>query len=162
MDQQLSAEIQDSIAKIEAKLKELEQLSALNTNLGQANQALAEAAQNLSSASGQFPPTLTELQSLSDRLGQLAKVLEGSDLAVLAGKVGQLELDLQSVKETLDRLSGDTLDKLQALSIEIGDMKGLINELQAFTRKKATQGTLVVFATSLVVVAAIFAVRFIS
>lgn len=162
MDQQLSAEIQDSIAKIEAKLKELEQLSALNTNLGQANQALAEAAQNLSSASGQFPPTLTELQSLSDRLGQLAKVLEGSDLAVLAGKVGQLELDLQSVKETLDRLSGDTLDKLQALSIEIGEMKGLINELQAFTQKKATQGTLVVFATSLVVLASIFAVRFIS
>ena len=52
MDQQLSAEIQDSIAKIEAKLKELQQLSALNTNLGQANQALAEAAQTLSSAQG--------------------------------------------------------------------------------------------------------------
>ena len=187
MDQQLSAEIQDSIAKIEAKLKELQQLSALNTNLGQANQALAEAAQTLSSASGQFPPTLTELKSLSDRLAQLARVLEGSDLAVLVGKVGQLESDLKSVTETLDRLSaetggklqaisievddiksvlgrssGETSDKLQALSIEVDETKSLINELQAFTQKKATQSNLFVFATSVVVVAAVIAVRFIS
>ena len=187
MDQQLSAEIQDSIAKIEAKLKELQGLSDLNTNLGQANQALADAAQTLSSASGQFPPTLTELKALSDRLAQLARVLEGSDLAVLVGKVGQLESDLKSVSETLDRLSGETGVKLQAISSEVEDIKNAlerssgetsgklqaltidinstkdqINDLQTLIQKKAAQSTLFVVATSAVVIGAIFAVRVIS
>lgn len=186
MDQQLSADIQDSIVKIEAKLKELQGLSDLNKNLGQANQALADAAQTLSSASGQLPPTLTEFKTLSDRLAQLTRSLESSDLTVLADKVGRLESDFASVSATLNRLSAETGGKLQAIGLEVADInnalgrsadeasgkldalstdidnaKGQLKDLQIIIRKTAAQNTLLVLATGVAVIGAIFAVRLI-
>ena len=117
----------------------------------------------------------------------MAVPLEGSDIAVLVGKVSELESDLKLEGETSDRLSGETGGNFQAMNIEVKDIKsvldqsssensrmlqalseeidetqGLIRELQAFTQRKATQNTLFVFATSVGVVAAIFVARFIS
>ena len=187
MDQQLSSEIKDSIVKIEAKMGELKQVSTLNTNLKEANQALSDTARALSSASGQFPSTLTEFKSLSDRLSQLAKVLEGSDLAVLVGNVDKLEVEIKDAKVKNAEAAGETSTKLQlirtevdslggalgdlsqensakfqTLSAEVADTKALLGEVLETTKKKAAQTITYLVVIGASVLSAIAAARFIA
>ena len=187
MDQQLSSEIKDSIVKIEAKMGELKQVSTLNTNLKEANQALSDTARALSSASGQFPSTLTEFKSLSDRLSQLARVLEGSDLAVLVGNVDKLEVEIKdakgknaeaagetsaklqvikgeidTLKAALGDLSKETNTKVQALSAQMDEHQVLLREVLETTKKKATQTITYLVVIGASVLSAIAAARFIA
>ena len=191
MDQQLSSDIKDSIVKIETKIGELKQVSTLNTNLKEANQALSDTARALSSASGQFPSTLTEFKSLSDRLSQLAKILEGSDLAVLVGSVDQLGIEIKdskaknaeaageaaveaatkfqaikgeidSLKVALSDLSEESNAKFQAINVEMDETKVLLDKVLWMTEKKAAQGIAVIIGTSAMVLIAIAAARFIT
>ena len=187
MDQQLSSDIKDSIVKIETKIGELKQVSTLNTNLKEANQALSDTARALSSASGQFPSTLTEFKSLSDRLSQLAKILEGSDLAVLVGNVDKLDIAIKDAKAKNAEAAGETATKLQAIkgevdslkvalrdfseesnakfqaiNVEMDETKALLDKVLWITEKKAAQGIAVIIGTSAMVLLAIAAARFIT
>ena len=187
MDQQLSSQIKESIVKIEAKMGELQQVSTLNTNLKEANQALSDTARALSSASSQFPSTLTEFKSLSDRLAQLAKVLEGSDLAVLVGNVdrlgaeikdakvknaeaaGEASIKLQLIRTEVDSLgtalgdlSQENSARFQTLSAEVADTKALLGEVLEMTKKKATQTITYLVVIGASVLSAIAAARFIA
>ena len=187
MDQQLNTQIKDSIVKIETKIGELRDVSTLNTNLKEANQALSHTASALSSASGQFPSTLREFKTLSDRLSQLARVLEGSDLAVLVGKVDKLDIGIKDAKAKTAEAAGEAATKLQAiksevntlkvalgelsqenetkfqkLNTEMDETKALLGKLLLVTERKAAQSVAFIIATGTIVLLAIAAARFIA
>ena len=57
------------------------------------------------------------------------------------GKLQAISIEVGDIKSVLGRSSGETSGKLQALSIEVDETKSLINELQAFTQKRRHRAT---------------------
>ena len=117
MDKILSSEIQASLAAVEEQLKEMSDLSKLNSNLRAANEGLSGGADALASAALEFPDTLKSFKSLSERLGALAQILEGSDLAVLVNKVNKLEEDLKAANSLTAKSGEELKGALEAQSL---------------------------------------------
>ena len=117
MDQKLMEDIQKSLVAVENHIKDMAGLQELNERLDSAKEEITQGAKALKKAADEFPATLSNFATLSQRLEALAKVLEGSDLAVLVTKVNKIEQHLQTLQEKiakLDQIEG-SLESLRML-----------------------------------------------
>ncbi len=137
MDQKLSDEIQASINAVNEQLSEMSDLSSLNERLNSANEGLADGADALKAAAEELPPTLAGFRSLSERLGELAKVLEGSELAVLVTQVNKIEADLEPLQKFADQ-SADSVRSIvnSQLSSSEEEMKAELDHFRNFITAK--------------------------
>ena len=137
MDQKLSSEIQASIAAIEEQLSQMTDLSILNERLQTANEGLTDGAGALKAAADDLPLALAGFKNLSERLEELAKVLEGSDIAVLVSQVNKIEEDLKPLKNFADQ-STDSITTIIGSQISVFE-EARKEELEDFKSVIATK-----------------------